>query len=70
MSRRTTDPVALGAGLFFLAVTVLWLISRVTTLGVAAVGWALAGGLVLLGLAGIAGSLRGLRRRHAGDPDR
>ena len=70
MGRPTTDPVALGSGLFFLGVTALWMISRLTPIGAATVGWALAGGLVLLGLAGLAGSLRASHRRHAGDPGR
>lgn len=70
MSRRTTDPVALGAGLFFLGIVALWAVSRVTPLGATTVGWALAFGLVALGVAGIAGSVRALVRRHADDPDR
>lgn len=69
MSRPTTDPVALGAGLFFLGIVVLWVVSRITPLGAATVGWVVALGLVALGVAGLAGSLRAVRR-HAGGPDR
>jgi hypothetical protein len=69
MSRRT-DRVSLAFGVLFLGLPGLWLATRWLDLPVLTVGWIVAGGLVVLGLAGIAGVLTSTHRRHAEGPDR
>jgi hypothetical protein len=64
------DRVAFAFGLVFLGIAALWLVSQLVGLAPVTVGWLVAGGLMALGLAGIAGALTGTRRRHADDPDR
>jgi hypothetical protein len=68
--RRRPDGVALAFGLVFLGIAALWLVSQLIGLAPVTVGWFVAGGLMVLGLAGIVSALTGTRRRHADDPDR
>jgi hypothetical protein len=70
VSRRPVDGVSLAFGLFFLAAAALWLTARLLTLPAGLLGWTVAGGLIAVGVAGIAGALVGNQRRHADDPDR
>jgi hypothetical protein len=65
-----TDRVALTFGVIFLAVAGLWLASQILDLRQVPVGWIVAGGLVALGLAGIAGASTAAHRRHTDGPDR
>jgi len=60
--------VSLGAGVLFLGIALVWLVARLTSPTAAALSWMVAGGLVALGTAGLVGSVRALRRRHAADP--
>jgi hypothetical protein len=64
------DRVSLAFGVLFLGLAGLWLATRWLDLPAVTVGWIVAGGLVVLGLAGIAGVLTSAHRRHAEDPDR
>lgn len=66
---RGIDGVALAFGLIFLGIAALWLAAHAIGLAAVTVGWIMAGGLVVLGLAGIAGALT-RTRRHADDPRR
>ena len=63
------DRVALTFGVIFLGIAALWLASRLFGLAVVTVGWVVAGGLIVLGLAGIGAALAATRR-HADDPHR
>ena len=67
MRRHELDLTSLVAGLVFIGIAVAYLIGSYTSLRIDA-GWVLPMGLVGLGVAGLAGSLRvGLRRDDA-DP--
>jgi hypothetical protein len=70
VNRRPVDGVSLSFGLLFLGAAVLWLVTRFVTVPAGALGWIVAGGLILVGWAGVVGTLLNNRRRHAGDPDR
>jgi uncharacterized membrane protein len=70
MTPHRTDGVALGLGLIFLSLAVVWLVARLADLDTVRLGWVLTGGLIVFGLAGIAGILIAALRRHADDPDR
>jgi hypothetical protein len=61
MRRHELDVASLVTGLVFVAIAVVYLVSAYTDTNVSA-GWVLPLGLIGLGLAGLAGSLRrGLR---------
>ena len=47
MKPHRTDGVSLSFGLIFLMVAVWWAVSRVVTLHLPAVGWVVAGGLIV-----------------------
>lgn len=67
MRRHELDLTSLVAGLVFIGIAVAYLIGSYTSVRIDA-GWVLPIGLVGLGVAGLAGSLRvGLRRDEA-DP--
>lgn len=70
MTPHRTDGVSLAFGLAFLGAAALWLITRLIPLGAAAVGWLVAGGLIVLGGLGVVHAVvrsgRG-SRRHAGE---
>jgi hypothetical protein len=65
MKAHRTDGVSLTFALLFLAVAAWWLVAQLLDLALPAVGWFLAGGLILLGLLGLVGALRSGR---AGPP--
>lgn len=68
MRRHELDLTSLIAGLVFVAIAVAYLIGSFTSVRIDA-GWVLPIGLVGLGLAGLAGSLRvGLRSDPADEP--
>jgi hypothetical protein len=58
-----TDRVSLVFGLAFLGGAVLWLTARFVTLQPATVGWIAAGGLIVLGMLGIAVTITTKQRR-------
>ena len=58
MNRHRTDAVSLAFGAIFLFVAGWWAIGRTIDIGLPAVGWALALGLILVGALGLAGALR------------
>jgi hypothetical protein len=61
MRPHRTDKVSLIFGLLFLAVTGWWLITQTLDFGLPAIGWFVAGGLILFGLLGLFGALRSAR---------
>jgi hypothetical protein len=62
MKRHDTDGVSLAFALIFLVLSAWWLIGRYVSIDVPNLGWVLAVGLIMVGLLGVAMSLRGNRR--------
>jgi len=58
MKPHRTDGVSLSFGLIFLLVAFWWAISRVVDVRLPAVGWILAGGLIVFGVIGLLGAIR------------
>ena len=68
MRPHRTDGVSLSFGLIFLAVVAFWAVTRFVPIDLPAVGWLVAGGLLLFGLVGLLGALRSSRRDAAQPP--
>ncbi|WP_439957802.1 hypothetical protein [Micromonospora echinofusca] len=66
MKAHRTDGVSLFFGLLFVTLAVWWLLAQLLDLALPAIGWFLAGGLILVGLFGLLGALRS--GRHASEP--
>jgi hypothetical protein len=58
MKPHRTDGVSLSFGLIFLMLAIWWAVSRVVTLHLPAVGWVVAGGLIVFGVIGLLGAIR------------
>jgi hypothetical protein len=58
MKPHRTDGVSLSFGVIFLLVAVWWAVSRVVTVHLPAVGWLIAGALILFGVIGLLGAIR------------
>jgi hypothetical protein len=67
MKRHRTDPVSLIFALVFLGIAAWWLIARNFDLTPAAFGWFMAAALILFGVLGLAGALRGSRSAPGGE---
>lgn len=65
MRPHRTDGVSLSFGLIFLAVALWWAVSQVMTVHLPAMGWIVAGGLIMFGVIGLLGAIRGGRRATA-----
>ena len=61
MKRHSTDLMSLVFGVIFLGVAGWWLIAQYVTIDVPHLGWITAAVLIILGVLGLAGSLRGER---------
>ena len=61
MKPHRLDGVSLSFGVLFLLVVLWWAVSRVVTIHLPAVGWLVAGGLILFGVVGLLGALRSAR---------
>ena len=61
MRPHRTDGVSLSFGVLFLLVVAWWAVSRVVTVHLPAVGWLVAGGLIVFGVIGLLGALRSAR---------
>ncbi|MBU2668736.1 phage holin family protein [Actinoplanes bogorensis] len=61
MKPHRMDGVSLSFGVLFLLVAVWWAVSRVVTVHLPAVGWLVAGGLIVFGVIGLLGALRSAR---------
>ena len=70
MRPHRTDGVSLSFGLIFLAVVAFWAVTRFVTIDLPAVGWLVAGGLLLFGLVGLLSALRSSRRDAVQPPVR
>ena len=64
MKRHSTDLTSLIFGGIFLSIVGWWAVSRYVHIAVPNFGWFAAGALILIGILGIAGSLRGERTRE------
>jgi hypothetical protein len=62
MKTHRTDGVSLSFALIFLAIVGWWLLAQVVELDLPAVGWFVAGALILLGVLGLFGALRAARQ--------
>jgi hypothetical protein len=62
MKPHRTDGVSLSFGLIFLLVAFWWAVSRVVDLHLPALGWLVAGTLILFGVVGLLGAIRSGRR--------
>ena len=62
MKTHRTDGVSLSFALIFLAIVGWWLLAQVVDLDLPAVGWFVAGALILLGVLGLFGALRAARQ--------
>ena len=58
MKPHRTDGVSLSFGLIFLLVALWWALSRVVNIHLPAVGWLVAGGLIMFGVIGLFGAIR------------
>lgn len=58
MKAHRTDGVSLTFALIFLAIAAWWLVAQFLDLTLPAVGWMLAGALILIGVLGLLGALR------------
>lgn len=58
MKPHRTDGVSLSFGLIFLLVALWWALSRVIDIHLPAVGWLVAGALIMFGIIGLLGAIR------------
>ena len=65
MKAHRTDGISLSFALVFFAIFAWWTIAQVVDLELPAVGWFVAGGLILLGVLGLVGALRSARAATA-----
>ncbi len=68
MKAHRTDLVSFVFGLLFVGLALWWLLAQILGLALPAVGWFLAGALVLIGLLGLVGAVRSARTTDAGPP--
>ncbi|GHJ11952.1 hypothetical protein TPA0907_63190 [Micromonospora humidisoli] len=68
MKAHRTDLVSFVFGLLFVGLALWWLLAQILGLALPAVGWFLAGALVLIGLLGLVGAVRSARTVDAGSP--
>lgn len=68
MKAHRTDGVSLVFALIFLALAGWWLLAQLLDLSLPAVGWFVAGALILIGLLGLFGALRSGRSAPADVP--
>lgn len=63
MKAHRTDLVSFVFGLIFVGLALWWLLAQILGLALPAVGWFLAGALVLIGLLGLVGAVRSARNQ-------
>jgi len=68
MRPHRTDGISLSFGLIFLLIVLWWAIAQVVTVRLPAVGWLVAGGLILFGAIGLLGAIRSGRRAEVPTP--
>lgn len=62
MKKHSTDVVSLTFGIIFLIIAGGWLLRHTINVELPEIGWFVAGGLIVVGLIGLAGALRGSRK--------
>jgi hypothetical protein len=62
MKPHRMDAVSLTFGLLFLVIVAWWALSEVITVHLPALGWTVAGGLILFGVIGLLGAISSGRR--------
>ena len=70
MRPHRTDGISLSFGLIFLFIALWWAIAQVVTVRLPAVGWLVAGGLIMFGAIGLLGAIRSGRRTEVPAPVR
>ena len=68
MKPHRTDGVSLSFGLIFLIIAIWWAVSRVVNLHLPAVGWVVAGALIMFGVIGLLGAIRSGRSSTPAEP--
>lgn len=68
MRPHRTDGVSFSFGLIFLLVAAWWAVTRVVHVALPAVGWLVAGALLLFGVIGLLGAIRSGRRNEQLEP--
>lgn len=68
MKPHRTDGISLSFGLVFVLVALWWAITQVVNVHLPAVGWLVAGALILFGGVGLLGAIRSGRRDEAPAP--
>jgi hypothetical protein len=69
MKRHRTDALSLAFGAVYLLVAGWWLIGQRIDLGLPQLGWALALGLIVLGVVGLLGAMRSHREPVRSSPE-
>ncbi len=68
MRPHRTDGVSLSFGVIFLMVALWWAVAQVVHLRLPALGWLIAGALILFGVVGLMGAIRSGRRAERERP--
>ncbi|UQU64079.1 phage holin family protein [Couchioplanes caeruleus] len=68
MRPHRTDGISLSFGLIFLLVAAWWAVAQVVTVRLPALGWLVAGVLILFGALGLLGAIRSGRRTEVPAP--
>jgi hypothetical protein len=68
MKPHRTDGISLSFGLIFLLVALWWAIAQVVNVRLPAVGWLVAGALIMFGTIGLLGAIRSGRRAEVPAP--
>ena len=68
MKPHRTDGISLSFGLVFVLIAIWWAITQVVNVHLPAVGWMVAGALILFGAIGLLGAIRSGRRAEVPAP--
>ncbi len=68
MRPHRTDGISLSFGVIFLMVALWWAVSQTVDLHLPALGWLVAGALILFGVIGLLGAIRSGRRAERDEP--
>jgi hypothetical protein len=67
--KHPTDALSLVAGVVFLAAVAWWLFGSAVSVPLPGLGWMVAAALIVFGILGLLGALRGDRRNRESDDD-